>query len=157
MRASERSAPRTLLLPPLPFAVAIAGGWWLDRHVHVLPLPRGGLPLAAGLLLIGTAVLVFVWALVTLRRQRTTVNPYRAATALCTDGPFGFSRNPIYVADWLVLAGFALVLGTAWPLVFAPPIWLLIRFGVIRHEEAHLEAVFGEAYRAYRGRVRRWL
>jgi len=46
---------------------------------------------------------------------------------------------------------------TFWPLAFAPLIWIMLRFGVIRYEEAHLEAKFGDAYRDYKTRVRRWL
>jgi len=79
------------------------------------------------------------------------------ASALCTSGPFRFSRNPIYLGDWLILVGVSLLLSTFWPLLFAPLIWIMLRFGVIRHEEAHLEAKFGDAYRGYKTRVRRWL
>jgi protein-S-isoprenylcysteine O-methyltransferase Ste14 len=51
----------------------------------------------------------------------------------------------------------SLLLATWWPLLFAPLIWVMLRYGVIRHEEAHLEAKFGEPYRKYKTRVRRWL
>ncbi|MDO9468589.1 MAG: isoprenylcysteine carboxylmethyltransferase family protein, partial [Thiobacillus sp.] len=90
-------------------------------------------------------------------RHRTTVNPYMAASSLCTGGPFRFSRNPIYVGDWFILVGVSLLLATWWPLLFAPLIWAMLRYGVIRHEEAHLEAKFGDDYRRYKTRVRRWL
>ena len=65
----------------------------------------------------------------TLWRFRTTVNPYRAATHLCVNGPFCYSRNPIYVGDWLIYLGVMLILHTAWPILFAPLVWLIIRFG----------------------------
>lgn len=149
--------PRTLILPPAPYATAILGGWWLDRRVHALPLDLGLLTRPLGWLLVALGLALFFWALVTFRRHRTTVNPYKAAASLCTEGPFRFSRNPIYVGDWFILAGVSLLLATGWPLVFAPLIWAMLRYGVIRHEEAHLEARFGDAYRDYRSRVRRWL
>ena len=152
--ASRR--PRTLILPPLPYAAAIGGGWWLDRHLAALPLAGPGL-VATGYLLAGAGLLLMLWTALTLFRHRTTVNPFAGAAVLCTDGPFRFSRNPIYLGDWLVLAGFALILATLWPLLFAPLIWLTLRYGVIRHEETHLDARFGDSYRAYRQRVRRWL
>jgi len=63
---------------------------------------------------------LFGWTLWTFARHRTTVNPYGGASALCTGGPFHFSRNPIYLGDWFILAGVSLLLGTVWPLVFAP-------------------------------------
>lgn len=149
--------PATLILPPAPYAAALLGGWWLDRHVRALPLDGGAVGTWAGWLLVGIGVALFGWTLATFARHRTTVNPYRAASSLCTEGPFRFSRNPIYVGDWFILAGVSLLMKTAWPLVFAPFVWAMLRYGVIRHEEAHLEARFGDDYRAYRARVRRWL
>lgn len=149
--------PATLILPPAPYAAALAGGWWLDRNWLALSLGLGAATRPLGWLLVGIGLALFAWTLATFWRHRTTVNPYRAASSLCTGGPFRFSRNPIYVGDWFILAGASLLLTTLWPLLFAPLIWALLRYGVIRHEEAHLEAKFGDAYRAYRARVRRWL
>jgi protein-S-isoprenylcysteine O-methyltransferase Ste14 len=153
----ESRRPRTLILPPVPFAAALFGGWWLDRNGWPLPLGGGQPGEILGWLLTLAGLALFIWALVTLYRHHTTVNPYHGASHLCTDGPFRFSRNPIYLGDWLLLAGVALILDTAWPWLFAPLIWGLIRFGVIRHEEAHLALRFGAAYREYQARVRRWL
>lgn len=154
---SLAARPRTLLLPPAPYALAVAVGWWLDRKVLHVPLDLAGAarPLAWSFFSAGMAL--FFWTLWTFFRHRTTVNPYKGASALCTGGPFRFSRNPIYVGDWCFLIGAAVWLRTAWPLVFAPLIWASLRYAVIRHEEAHLEARFGEEYRRYKARVRRWL
>ena len=149
--------PATLILPPAPYAAALLGGWWLDRNVQALPLDLGAATRPLGWLLVGVGLALFGWTLATFWRHRTAVNPYKAASSLCTGGPFRFSRNPIYVGDWFILTGAALLLGTAWPLLFAPLIWALLRYGVIRHEEAHLEAKFGDAYRAYKARVGRWI
>ena len=153
----EAKRPRTLIPPPAPYAAALLGGWWLDRYV--LPLafddglvsrPLGWVWLAVGLMLLG-------WTLWTFHRHHTTVNPYASATTLCTGGPFRFSRNPIYLGDWFLLIGISLLMNTLWPLAFAPLIWVTLRFGVIRYEEAHLEAKFGDAYRDYKTGVRRWI
>jgi protein-S-isoprenylcysteine O-methyltransferase Ste14 len=149
--------PATLVLPPVPYAAALLGGWWLNRHVYAIPLDCGEATRVLGWLLMGIGLMLLVWTMITFWRHRTTVNPYRAASTLCTDGPFRFSRNPIYVGDWFVLAGASLLLTTAWPLLFSPLIWALLRYGVIRHEEEHLEVKFGEDYLRYKTRVRRWL
>jgi protein-S-isoprenylcysteine O-methyltransferase Ste14 len=149
--------PRTLILPPAPYAAALVGGWWLDRNVAALPWDWGAATRPLGWLLVGIGLALFAWTLYTFWRHRTTVNPYKAATSLCTVGPFRHSRNPIYVGDWFILGGVSLLLATWWPLLFAPLVWVALRYGVIRHEEAHLEAKFGEAYRLYRRQVRRWL
>ena len=149
--------PRTLILPPAPYAAALLGGWWLDRHVQALSWDWGTLTRPLGWLLVGIGLTLFFWTLATFWRHRTTVNPYKAASSLCTGGPFRFSRNPIYVGDWFILTGVSMLLASWWPLLFAPLIWVALRYGVIRHEEAHLEARFGEDYRTYKTQVRRWL
>ncbi len=152
----ETRRPHTLILPPLPYAAALLGGWWLDRNMLPLGWDWGAINRPLGWLSIGIGFVLFVATLVTFWRHHTTVNPYKAAAELCTGGPFRITRNPIYVGDWFILVGVALLLKTWWPLLFAPLIWAMIRFGVIRHEEAHLEGRFGDAYRDYKARVRRW-
>jgi protein-S-isoprenylcysteine O-methyltransferase Ste14 len=149
--------PATLVLPPLPYALALYAGWRLDRDWQPLPLDLGVLNPLLGWPLIAAGLALFAWTLFTFRRHRTTVNPYQAASHLCTGGPFARTRNPIYLGDWLLFAGVVLILKTAWPLAFAPLVWAIIRYGVIRHEEAHLTARFGDAYRTYLTQVRRWL
>ena len=77
-----------------------------------------------------------LWTMWTFARHRTTVNPFSGASALCTSGPFRFSRNPIYLGDWFILLGVSLLLTTFWPLLFAPLIWIMLRFGVIRYKRS---------------------
>ena len=149
--------PRTWIPPPAPYVAALLAGWWLDRHRFALPWDSGQVSWYLGWLWLAAGLVLFVWTLWTFYRHHTTVNPYGRASTLCTDGPFRFSRNPIYLGDWLILIGVSMLLNTLWPLAFAPLIWVMLRFGVIRHEEVHLEAVFGDAYRAYKKRVRRWI
>lgn len=149
--------PRTWILPPAPYAAALLLGWWLDRNVLPLRCDLGVATRPLGWLLVGVGLLLFVGTLLTFWRHRTTVNPYKAASALCTSGLFRVSRNPIYLGDWFILAGVCLLLGTWWPLLFAPLVWAALRYGVIRHEERHLEARFGDHYREYKVRVRRWI
>ena len=71
-------------------------------------------------------------------------------------GPFRFTRNPLYLGLALLYLGIALWLGVLWPVVLLPALILLVQQVVILREEAYLESRFGEAYRAYRARVRRW-
>jgi protein-S-isoprenylcysteine O-methyltransferase Ste14 len=57
----------------------------------------------------------------------------------------------------LLYLGLALLFAAAWALVVLVPILLVLHFAVILLEEAYLERRFGEAYRSYRARVRRWI
>ncbi len=147
----------TLVLPGLPYAAAIAAGWWLDRHVFPIPLTAGAATMPLAILFILGGSFLQCWTLWEFTRQHTTVNPFGAAKHLCVSGPMRFSRNPIYVGDWLFFAGFSLWFETLWPFVFSPIVWAVMRYFVIRHEEEHLEAKFGDEYRQFRAKVRRWL
>jgi protein-S-isoprenylcysteine O-methyltransferase Ste14 len=148
--------PGTLVPPPLVYAIVLVIAWWLEARwsLGFEPGQSGG-AVGWGLIAVGLAGLT--WALAAIWSHHTTVNPYKAASNLVTRGPYAHSRNPIYVSDWCVYLGVTLLLGTAWPLVLAPLVWLVMRHGVIAHEEAHLLAKFGDEYRVYRARVRRWL
>ena len=73
------------------------------------------------------------------------------------DGPFRFTRNPIYLGMVLLLSGAAVGLGSLSPWFVIPPFILAIAFDVIPAEEAMLTETFGDAYRAYQSRVRRWI
>ena len=136
------------------YAAALIGAWWLDKH---WPLSYGTTSVYVGWFFIALGLAGFAWALAAIWGNHTTVNPYKGASHLVTDGAFRYSRNPIYVSDWLVYIGVMLLIQTAWPLLFAPLVWALMRYAVIAHEETHLEAKFGAEYRAYKSRVRRWI
>jgi len=148
--------PRTLAPPPLVYAVALYAAWWLQAR-YSLAFELGPLAYWLGWASIGLGLTGFVWALAAIWGHHTTVNPYKAASNLVTHGPFARSRNPIYTSDWFVYVGITLLLGTAWPLLLAPLVWLVMRYGVIAHEEAHLLAKFGDEYRTYCRQVKRWL
>jgi protein-S-isoprenylcysteine O-methyltransferase Ste14 len=156
MRRDPAIRPLTLVPPPLVYALALFAAWWLQARLPLsLDLGETTRPLGWGLIGIGLAG--FAWALWAIWTRRTTVNPYKAASNLVTGGPFRYSRNPIYVSDWFVYAGATLLLKTAWPLLLAPGVYLVMRHWVIAHEEAHLVARFGADYLDYKARVRRWL
>jgi protein-S-isoprenylcysteine O-methyltransferase Ste14 len=80
----------------------------------------------------------------------------RPATIVET-GPYRFTRNPIYLGMVLGLIGLAIAFNGLWLLMTLAPLALVIRYGVITREEAYLECKFGDVYRRYRARVRRWL
>lgn len=148
--------PRTLIPPPLVYAIGLALSWWLEQHY---PLDFDVTP---WLHIIGWSGVIaggalMLWAALTLWRHHSTVNPYKGASELVTNGPFAFSRNPIYLADVWVYLGVMLLIGSLWPLVFAPLVWVTMRYGVIANEETHLRARFGASYHDYCARVRRWI
>jgi protein-S-isoprenylcysteine O-methyltransferase Ste14 len=94
--------------------------------------------------------------MVVMARRRANILPHRAATALVTDGPFAWSRNPIYLGNTLLLSGCGLAFGNAWLLVGAAVAAIAVTVLAIRREEAHLASRFGDAWMAYAARTRRW-
>jgi protein-S-isoprenylcysteine O-methyltransferase Ste14 len=73
-----------------------------------------------------------------------------------TNDVFQWLRNPMYVGFILLLAGFAVMIASDWTLVMTIAFAVALHFGVIKREERYLEAKFGDAYRVYRKRVRRY-
>lgn len=100
---------------------------------------------------------LMAWAAVTFRRHRTTILPHKGADRLATDGPFRRYRNPIYVADVLLILGAAEFTKNLWLVLLVPVFAGLVTWLAILPEERHLEARFGEEYRAYKERTKRWI
>ena len=153
---SEHGAKVIGVPPPVIYVLAFAVGLVLhaitDDHIGGRPATAwlGAVFIVGGLGLVAGALLMFL-------RVRTTVIPHHRVSALVTNGPLRFSRNPIYTAFALITVGAALAIGTWWPLVTLIPALMMIRFGVIGPEERYLAETFGEEYAAYRANVRRWL
>jgi protein-S-isoprenylcysteine O-methyltransferase Ste14 len=147
---------RILVPPPMIFLGALGLGIWLSRTRPIGALPAAwGRPLAVAAFL--TAAAVGAAAIRAFRRARTPFVPYLESTAIVTDGPFRFTRNPLYLAATLAYLAAALWWSSLWLLVLLPALLLAMQGLVIGPEERYLTARFGEPYRAYRARVRRWL
>ena len=145
--------------PPVIYLVAIAVSivLWL-----LYPLPWFGSPLSDILFAVGCVMIVAVIgidisAMRTLARANTTIRPDKASTHLVTTGAFSFSRNPIYLANTLIMLGAALIAGIAWFIPLALIAAFLTQKLAIEGEEKHLALRFGKKYQDYRKRVRRWI
>jgi protein-S-isoprenylcysteine O-methyltransferase Ste14 len=113
---------------------------------------------AAGVVLILAGFAFSAWAALTFRKQRAEIYPWSEShSALVTRGPFRFSRNPMYLGALVVAIGAALVAGT-WLMWLVPVVlFLLDNFAIIPFEERSMERTFGDEYREYAARVRRWI
>jgi len=148
----------TRLPPPIILLLAAGAVWGIDwlvpaARVNAPWLSTSALALAAAA---GTVVLV---AAVWFARQKTTINPLHPerASHLLTTGPYAISRNPIYLADAALLLAWALWLGNGAGVLMVPVFMRTLTRLQIRPEEQALALKFGEAYRDYCRRVRRWL
>src|SRR5215472_3482960 len=143
--------------PPLAWGIAVIAGLAL---IWLLPLPflPAGLPAGwLGALVFALALALFAWAIVTITSAGSNVPTNRPTTTVVESGPYYFTRNPIYLGMFLGLIGLAIAFDNLWLLLMLAPFALVIRYSVVGREEAYLELKFGDVYRRYRSRVRRWL
>ncbi|QDH74430.1 isoprenylcysteine carboxylmethyltransferase family protein [Brevundimonas sp. M20] len=144
--------------PPLIYVAFLFAGWGLGALVDEPALGlsteirRGG---AFALIIVG--LLIEMAALSRFRRLGTPPEPWKATTALATDGLYAFSRNPIYLGFALIYLGFAAAMDSWVALAMILPCMVVIDRFVVLREEAYLSAKFGAAWDAYRSKVRRWL
>ena len=154
---NETDTAQVIIRPPLAWGLAVIAGLALNWLVPLpfLPadLPAGWL----GAMVIVLALALFAWAIVTITRAGSSVPTNRPTTAIVESGPYRFTRNPIYLGMFLGLIGLAIAFENLWLLMMLVAFALVIRYGVVAREEAYLERTFGDVYRAYRSRVRRWL
>jgi protein-S-isoprenylcysteine O-methyltransferase Ste14 len=90
-------------------------------------------------------------------RRDTTIKPFAKSDQLITNGIYRISRNPIYIGMVVFLVGTAILFGSATPWIVRPFYPWLINRKFILIEEEMLEKEFGEEYRKYKSRVRRWI
>ena len=159
MTDDSPSSPGIRVPPPTFFALPLGVAWGLGR-VQALPaLPQGLRPagVVAGWVLIVAAGVLGAWAILRFLRRGTAVFPHHPATALVIGGPYRLSRNPMYVGLTALYLGVALLGNLGWAPLLLPLPLAVVALWIVPAEERYLEARFGQAYRDYRGRVRRWL
>lgn len=149
-------SPGVVVFPPLLFGGTLVLGLILHWIWPVALLPPLGARLL-GIVLLALSGLLARSAEAAMKRAGTNVRPDQPTLAIVTDGPFRYTRNPLYLAASGLYVAVTLLVNTLWPLPLLPPMLVVLEWGVIRREERYLEAKFGEAYRVYRARVRRWL
>ena len=148
---------QVIIRPPLAWGLAVVVGLALN---WLMPLPflPAGLPAGwLGAMVFVLALALIAWAIVTITWAGSNVPTNLPTTTIVESGPYRFTRNPIYLSMFLGLIGLAIAFDNLWLVMMLVPFALVIRFGVVAREEAYLERNFGDDYRGYRSRVRRWL
>jgi protein-S-isoprenylcysteine O-methyltransferase Ste14 len=152
----SKTPERAALPPPVLYVSTILIALALSYALPV-PLPNNdwSRALAIALILFGEGL--SFWAMWRFRQEHTTASNFSTTAQLLQDGPFRLSRNPINLGDTCAYIGLALLMGSLWPWLFLPGVIYLMNRLVIRPDEKELQEQFGETYRAYCRRVRRWL
>ena len=159
MKPGENTqAVRVLAPPPLVYLSFLAAGLALHYlWVKLTFFPQGWIGHAAGWPIFALGILLLLWAARTFSRSGENIRIEKPTNSLVTAGPFRYSRNPIYLGLALAYIGLSLVFNSYLPLPLLPLVLVIMHFGVIRREEFYLEELFGQEYRDYTARVRRWL
>jgi protein-S-isoprenylcysteine O-methyltransferase Ste14 len=148
--------PGVIAPPPLIYAAALAASLLANRRYRIPFLPRSltrtlGWPLVIGGLAVG------LLGSREMRRAETNLDPYKPTTAIVTEGPFRFTRNPLYLSMVLIYVGIAALANALSPVLLLPMVQHLMRRGVIEREERYLEQKFADEYLQYKATVRRWI
>ncbi|MEM6974367.1 MAG: isoprenylcysteine carboxylmethyltransferase family protein [Pseudomonadota bacterium] len=144
---------RLIDLPPLWTAAALAGVWGMTEMLGaVLPASIR----LSGWILIALAVLMMLWAVRHMLRADTAVMPHRSPRILVRTGPFRYTRNPIYLADLLVVVGLAMALGQPAGAMLVLPLGYILQKRFIEPEEARLDKNFDHQFRAWSAEIPRW-
>jgi protein-S-isoprenylcysteine O-methyltransferase Ste14 len=159
LEVSDTTTAGVIARPPLLFLGSLLLGIAADRMLpSPFTVPGGGTLrwiVASCLILVGVALAV---AAIRNFSQAATPVPTNVPTrALVTTGIHSLTRNPIYVGYFLVYIGISIAARSPWVLILVLPLAITIRYGVVAREEAYLERRFGDVYRDYKARVRRWL
>ncbi len=126
----------------LPLGWAFAGPYWQVALGGLLGI------VAAWLALSGARAF---------KAAGTNVDPKQEALVLVENGPYRFTRNPMYLGMVILQLALALLFSLEWALIAAPLVWAALNWGVVVHEEAYLRQKFGAPYDALLARTRRWL
>jgi protein-S-isoprenylcysteine O-methyltransferase Ste14 len=151
-----RDTPGVIAFPPFIYAIP----WIVGLGVHALfpvRLLAPGPARAAGTVLTALGIALAGWARWTMHLAGTDPNPGKPSAALALSGPYRVTRNPMYLSLAIFYVGLTLLVNTVWPLVLLPGVLMVMQRGVIEREERYLATRFGDAYRQYCARVRRWL
>jgi protein-S-isoprenylcysteine O-methyltransferase Ste14 len=132
-----------------PFTLAWLPAWLTRSLIDYLPVRL----VAAAILL--AAPLLFAMALLSFQNSWRIGIDREQPPPLVTSGVFAWTRNPIYTAFDLIIIGAFLIHGRVIFLLFGIVLVLLVH-GVVVREERFLEQQFGDVFRDYRQRVRRY-
>lgn len=151
--------PAVLFFPPLGLLAVIVAAALLEwlLPLGLMPPPGTGWSTTVGVVLIALAVGLALWGVLSFRAAGTNVNPRQPSLQVVETGPYRFTRNPMYLGMVILILGLGFAASLDWALLLAPVFWAALHFGVVLREEAYLSGKFGEPYRAFLGRTRRWL
>jgi protein-S-isoprenylcysteine O-methyltransferase Ste14 len=154
---SGEHGARVRFPPPLVYVAFILVGAAL---AYAVPLPAPGpryLSVAAGvaIVLAGLWLIADAWKL--FRRTGQDPAPWKPSPELVLSGSYRFTRNPMYLGLTCIQVGLGIALNNLWISLLAAFSLLAVHFIAVVPEERYLAGKFGDSYRGYMIKVRRYL
>jgi len=144
------------IIPPVYFLITIVIMATFDYFVPIGNILHPPVTYS-GTILIAIGIIIVVWSAALFGMAGTPIKPFEESTQLVTKGMYQVTRNPMYLGMVLILLGIALMFGTISPFIPIPIFAWLIQTIFISNEEIVMEKTFGDAYKEYKKKVRRWL
>jgi len=160
LETEERTGAAVKFPPPILPIVTIVAGHILGRFLPLFPdsvLQTPERYWIGGLIAVAAVLVLGIWPIQLFKKSGQDVKPWTPTPAIVVAGPYKFTRNPMYLMMILFCIGFAIILSDVWILILTPVCGWFIYNIAIRHEEVYLEEKFGDSYRAYKQKVRRWI
>lgn len=156
--ASIEHGARVRFPPPLVFLLGILAG--VALHYLVLPasVPLDHVVTAIVGTVIGlTGFAVVISARILFSRTGQNPIPWKPTPELILQGPYRYTRNPMYVGVTILQVGIGVSFNNLWIAALALPALTIVHFIAVLPEEKYLTEKFGEPYKAYLTRVRRYV
>lgn len=155
----DNEVAKVVMRPPTLFLLGLLAACVLELVKPLGPgLAQGNWKaIATGFAVVLAGLAIGASAVRRFRAAGTTIQISEPTEALVTHGIFALTRNPIYIGLITVYVGIAVMLTSLWALILLPALVAVLHKGVVLREEAFLERKFGDAYRAYKKKVPRWL
>lgn len=144
------------VVPPVYFLLSLilmTALYFLLPVAKIMPFPYA----YAGILFIAFGLTIMLIAVGAFRKAKTPLIPFEKSTTLVVEGMYRFTRNPMYLGMVLVLTGAGVLFGVVGAFLPIPFFIWIITANFICGEERFLEDIFGDAYVAYKQKVRRWI
>jgi protein-S-isoprenylcysteine O-methyltransferase Ste14 len=155
---STSGGARVRIPPPLVFLASVIGGFVLRFVVAPPPLPFSRtVQLVVGAVLALAGINLAFWARQLMVASGQNPRPWTPKTSLLLQGPYRYTRNPMYVGMFLLQIGIGVMNRNLWVVVGAAVTLMIVHYAAVLPEEAYLDETFGEPYRDYKRTVRRYL
>ncbi len=150
----EKDAPKVLTLPPNILLLAIIAGLVLN---WIFPLDWGRTWGGLGLIILILSLGLIFWCKKLFDDAGTNIRPDEPSLTLITEGPYMYSRNPVYLGFLSGFAGLAMLANAPIMLLILIPLFFALQHYVVKPEETYLEEKFGSEYRNYMDMTKRWI